>query len=275
MYIDGYPFALLYGQSCRTLFWTESKSSLQTHACIMVVTVAPLGAVRDFLTLKLDLTLTLVHADSGSEKYLLHRCTLVKTSCFIALCISFTSPFGTAFCKEEVLQQSPGVLFPTSLLRLSWHKRSWSNVGFGPVTRGRENVWMWNSYRENMSGSFSNTPTKIIRSVTGDGRDSWLILLIWLISLIILWASDKTKDTFVTKKISSNRLASWRGLHMPCCKRRKSVPWPYPRISLLKLSKTSESLQMFPLPNCSKTIPHLIQMQHPKLVGVRTEAWLE
>lgn len=58
-------------------------------------------------------------------------------------------------------------------------------------------------------------------------------------------------------------------------KTRKSVPWPYSEISLLKLYKTSESLQMISLlVNCPRTTPWLIQKQQPELGGVWTELTL-
>lgn len=71
--------------------------------------------MRGFLTLKLDLTLALVCTSTGSEKCLGRRGTQLMAFCCIVLCIPFTSSFGTASCKGEGLQQSPGVLFPTTL----------------------------------------------------------------------------------------------------------------------------------------------------------------
>lgn len=54
---------------------------------------------------------------------------------------------------------------------------------------------------------------------------------------------------------------------------RESVLWSYSGISLLKLSKMSESLQMSPTLNSSKT--WLIWKQQPKRYSVWTEVWQE
>lgn len=57
-------------------------------------------------------------------------------------------------------------------------------------------------------------------------------------------------------------------------KTRKSVPWLYSEISLLKLYRTSERLQILSLLNCPKTAPWPIQKQQSEPGGVWTELML-
>lgn len=75
---------------------------------VVLVLVAPWGAVGEGISDPSTSLLLFIQAAVQSSSWDVKR-PLVMTSCCLILCISSTSPFGTASCKEEGLQRSSGV----------------------------------------------------------------------------------------------------------------------------------------------------------------------